>query len=181
MISDSSYWKDTLRKHAHMLAAKLDQRIWRETSLLKVEQSVMISCYIARKLAEAKKITDARFHTPIKMRAFQATGETADLLNKHKLESLYQIAAGVEVTKPLSYIANQLIHSFVFVPIFESPGKFYGFAFNSDFTKVRELYLLRLQPFVEALAACADSYISKATYFRVKDGQLDVVLEEDDL
>jgi len=43
LIHDSSYWKDSLRKHAEMLNGKLEQRVWRESSFSKVEQSVMLS------------------------------------------------------------------------------------------------------------------------------------------
>jgi hypothetical protein len=179
MIHDSSYWKDSLRKHAEMLNGKLEQRVWRESSFSMVEQSVMLSCYIVRKLAEAKKIADAKFQWPLQMRAFRATGETVDLLNSHKMDTLYRLTDSTEVTKPLSYIANQLIHSFVFAPVFESPGKIQGIAFNSDRSKSKELYMLKLRPLIEAFAACADSYITKATYFRLKNGELEVILEDE--
>lgn len=179
MIHDSSYWKDSLRKHAEMLSGKLEQRVWRDSSFSKVEQSVMLSCYIVRKLAEAKKIADAKFQRHLQMRAFRATGETVGLLNSHKIDALYHLNDGTDTSKPLSYIANQLIHSFIFVPVFESPGKLLGIAFNSDRSKVKELYMLQLRPLVEAFAACADSYITKASYFRLNNGELGVVLEDD--
>ena len=179
MIHDSSYWKDSLRKHAEMLNEKLEQRVWRGSSFSKVEQSVMLSCYIVRKLAEAKKIADSKFQVPLKMRHFRATGKTVDLLNNHKMDSLYHLGEGTDIIKPLSYVANQLIHSFVFVPVFESVGKIQGFAFNSDRSKSKELYMLKLRTLVEALAACADSYITKATYFRLKNGEMEVILEDD--
>lgn len=179
MIHDSSYWKDSLRKHAEMLNGKLEQRVWRESSFSKVEQSVMLSCYIVRKLAEAKKIADAKFQSPLQMRSFRATGKTVDLLNSHKMDALYHLSDGTDITKPLSYVANQLIHSFVFVPVLEAPGKIQGIAFNSDRSKSKELYMLKLRPLVEAFAACADSYITKATYFRLNNGELEVILEDD--
>ncbi|MEF8760848.1 MAG: hypothetical protein V5B36_14340 [Candidatus Accumulibacter sp. UW25] len=178
MIHDSSYWKDSLRKHAEMLDKKIEQRVWRESSFSRVEQSVMLSCYIVRKLAEAKKIADAKFQRPMKMRAFRANGRTVDLLNSHKIDSLYHLADGTDITRPLSYVANQLIHSYIFVPVFESPGKLNGIAFNSDRSKGKELYLLELRALVDAFAACADSYISKATYFRLNNGELEVLLED---
>jgi len=162
-----------------MLNEKLDQRIWRESSYLKVEQAVMLSCYIVRKLAEAKKIADAKFQAPITMRCFQATGHTVDLLNNHKIDSLYDLGKGTPTTKPLSYVANQLIHSFIFVPVFELVGKIHGIAFNSDRSKGKELYMLELRALVEAFAACADSYITRATYFRLKNGELEAILEDD--
>lgn len=179
MIHDSSYWKDSLRKHTQMLNEKLEQRVWRDSSFSKVEQSVMLSCYIVRKLAEAKKIADAKFQNPLKMKRFRATGETVDLLNKHKLDELYQLSESSEITKPLSYVANQIIHSFIFVPIFETAEKIHGFAFNSDRSKSSELYMLELRTLIEAFAACADSYITRASYFRLENGELEVVLEDD--
>lgn len=180
MIHDSSYWKDSLRKHANMLNGKLEQRVWRESSFSMLEQSVMLSCYIVRKLAEAKKIADGKFQRPLQMRSFRATGETVDLLNNHKIDSLYQLGEGTDTTKPLSYVANQLIHSFIFVPVFESvAGKIQGIAFNSDRSKSKELYMLELRPLVEAFAACADSYVTKASYFRLNNGELEVIVEDD--
>jgi hypothetical protein len=178
MIYDSTYWKNSLRAHVRFLNEKLQQRVWRQSSFSKVEQSVMLSCYIVRKLAEARKISDKRFRKTLKMRRFRATGETVDLLNAHKIDELYELSDGSEVTKPLSYIVNQVIHSFIFVPVFEEAGKIRGFAFNSDRSKSIELYMLELRGLVEALAACADSYISKASYFRLDNGELRVVLDE---
>jgi hypothetical protein len=179
MISDSTYWKRTLSRHAEMLNTKLRQRRWREESFLAVEQGVMLSCYIVRKLAEAKKIADAKFQTPLKLRAFPATGATVDLLNRHKLEELYELGTGRNMTKPLSYVANQLIHSFVFVPVFEKPGYLHGIAFNSDHSKKTEVYMLALRPLAEAFAACANSFLSRVSYFRVENGELVVVAEDD--
>jgi hypothetical protein len=179
MISDSSYWKRTLASHAETLQVKLRQRRWREESFLVVEQAVMLSCYIVRKLAEAKKITEAKFEAPMKLRAFEATGKTVDLLNNHKLEELYVIEHGRTLTKPLSYVANQLIHSFVFVPVFEKPGQIHGIAFNSDRSKSKELYMLGLASLAQAFAACANSYLSQVSYFRLENGELVVSTKDD--
>lgn len=162
-----------------MLNEKLEQRIWRDSSFAKVEQSVMMSCYIVRKLAEAKKIADAKFQEPLAMRSFPATGEIVDLLNNYKIDALYHLKDGTDVTKPLSYIANQLIHGFVFIPVFEVSGKISGIAFNSDRSKGKELYMLELGKLIDAFAACADSYISRASYFRLDNGELKAILVDD--
>jgi hypothetical protein len=179
VIHDSSYWKDALRKHAQALNAKLEQRVWRESSFSKFEQSVMLSCYIVRKLAEARKIADAKFQLPLEMRSFRATGKTVDFLNSHNLDALYNLSDGVRVTQPLSYVVNQIIHSYIFKPAFVSPGKIRSVAFNSDRSKSKELYMLELRPLIEAFADCADSYISKATYFRLSNGELQVISEDE--
>lgn len=139
----------------------------------------MLSCYIVRKLAEAKKIADAKFQTPLQLKAFAAAGFTVDLLNRHRIEELYRLGDGKDLTKPLSYVANQLIHSFVFVPVFAKPGHLHAIAFNSDRSKGRELYMLPLLPLAEAFAACANSFLSRVSYFRVEDGELAMVAEDD--
>jgi hypothetical protein len=178
MISDSSYWKRTLASHAEVLNVKLRQTHWRDESFLKVEQAVMMSCYIIRKLAEAQKITNDRFNAHLPLTAFAATGKTVDALNSHRVHELYEVESGVEISKPLSYIANQLIHSYIFVPVFLLHNQLHAVAFNSDRSKSRELYVLKLRPFVEALASCADSVLSSVTYFRLTDGMLEVVPQE---
>ncbi len=179
MISDSSYWKKTLAGHAEAIQVKLRQRRWREESFLIVEQAVMLSCYIVRKLAEAKKIADSKFQAPLALRAFDATGKTVDLLNNHRLNELYVLEQGRSLSKPLSYIANQLIHSYVFVPVFGESNRLSGIAFNSDRSKNRELYMLELAPLAEAFAACANSHLSQVTFFRVENGELVVVANDD--
>ena len=179
MISESWYWRDTLSKHANMLSAKLDQKIWRDESFLKVEQSVMLSCYIVRKLAESRKIPDGTFHIPLELRVFLATGENVDILNRHRVNDLYDIENGYDIIKPLSYVVNQLIHSFVFIPIFESRSKLYGFAFNSDKSKSKELYMVKLESLVQVFSCCAGATVRKSSYFRLENGELRIVNEGD--
>lgn len=177
MIHDSSYWKNSLCKHAEMLNEKLEQRVWRDSSFSKVEESVMLSCYIIRKLAEARGIADAKFQKSLQIRSFRANGETVALLNNHKIDSLYQLGNGTDITKPLSYVANQIIHSFMFATVFESVGKIKGIAFNSDRSKSKVLYMLELRPLVEAFASCGECYFSKETYFTLSNGELEVIVE----
>lgn len=182
MISESSYWKDTLRKHAQALNAKLDQRTWRDSSYGRLEETVMLSCYVVRKLAEAKKITEATYNSPISIRRFPATGESIDLFNRHKIDELYHLSEGANVTKPLSYVINQLIHSFVFVPVFEAPGKIYGFTFNSDRTRVKELYMVSLRTLAEVFAKISNLYISQRSYIRIEpSGEWEVTSEQEAL
>ena len=175
MISDSTYWKKTLSAHAELLNTKMQQRHWRDESYLKVEQAVMMSCYIVRKLAEAKKITAASYQRPIDLQTFSATGMTVDALNNHRLDELYDINAGIGTMKPFSYVANQLIHSYTFVPVFIEKNMLHGITFNSDKSKSKELYMVKLRTLIEVFAECANSALSSITYFRLENGELTVV------
>jgi len=128
---------------------------------------------------EANKISAARFQTPLTLRSFSATGRTVDAINNQQLDELYDIQKGTDIVKPLAYIANQLIHSYIFVPVFKERNVLQGIAFNSDKSKSRELYMIKLLPLVEAFAACANSILSSVTYFRLENGQLRVVPHDD--
>jgi hypothetical protein len=140
----------------------------------------MLSCYIVRKLAESHKISMAKYQAPLPLQSFNARGKKIDLLNSHKLEELYHLSAPKPISKPLSYIANQLIHSFVFYSLLEEQRRLWGFAFNSDRSKDAVLYSIELQPLLAAFATCADSYISSATYLRLTSGAIDVTVGDDE-
>jgi len=179
MILESSYWKDTLQKHARFLHQKLSQRVWRDSSFARLEEAVMLSSYIVRKLAEAKKISVETYNQAIPLRSFSATGRAVNLLNHHRIDELYHMKGGSHISKPLSYVVNQLIHSYVFVPVFESPEKIYGFTFNSDRSKVKALYMVSLETLAEKFARIANLYVGRATYIRVKSsGEWEVIPEE---
>jgi hypothetical protein len=180
MIQDSFYWKQALLKQVAILRQKLEQRVWRDSSFGRMEQAIMTGSYIVRKLVEAKKISDKLYQQPLAMRSFPATGQLVTLLNKHRIVELYEVKGGRSVTKPLSYVINQIIHSFIFEPIFEGPSKVFGIAFNSDRSKQSEIYLLALEEIIGAFAKCGNYYAGSMTVLRVNDGSgLEIILDDD--
>jgi hypothetical protein len=144
MIQDSFYWKQSLLRQATILHEKLEQRVWRNSSFGKIEQSIMMGSFIVRKLAESSKISDKLYQHPLDMGAYPATGKLVMLLNRHKIIELYEVKGGTNVTEPLQYVVNQIIHSFVFEFVFEGSNKIFGVVFNSDRSKSKLLYMLPL-------------------------------------
>jgi len=140
----------------------------------------MLGSYIVRKLAESKKISEKVYQHPLKMRAFAATGEVVTLLNNHRINDLYHLKSGRSITKPLSHVANQMIHSYVFVPIFETRTQIFGVAFNSDRSKQTDLYMIGLEEIISVFSRCANYYAQSMTVFRINDGSgFEVVLDDD--
>ena len=139
----------------------------------------MIGCYVVRKLAESRKIADSRFEMPIVLRSFPATSESIDFLNRHDYFELYDLHKPTQITKPLSYVVNQIIHSFVFSTVRERPTSgLHGFVFNSDRSKSSQLYLIKRDALTEAFASCANSTLSRATVFKLENGELKYVGEQ---
>ena len=77
MIWESAYWKDDLLRAACILKEKRHQKLWRESSMARVEKTVMTGFHIIRKLIEARKLSDALMHQtiPVKITATAASLE----------------------------------------------------------------------------------------------------------
>ena len=138
----------------------------------------MLSCYIVRKLAEANKITKDLYEHPVKLYAYKNKGETVDLLNWHKVEDLYETERPQEITKPFSYVINQIIHSYTFMFAFESKNKIDGVIFNSDRSKKKELYMLKISELIDVLSPIAQCYIGRTIMERNSNGEMVVVHSE---
>jgi hypothetical protein len=176
VIYESGYWRDHLARQARFLREKQSQSRWTEASFARLEREVMIGFYSIRKLAEALKITAKVFEQPVELLHYTANGKTVGALNWHRLDELYHVSKGAPESKPLSFVANQMIHSFVFVPIFNEDRKLELIAFNSDRSKGRSLFAIRVSKMEELFAGVAGAYISKATYMHMTpDGNLEVV------
>lgn len=178
MIAESQYWKDDLKKNVFFLHEKLDQRVWREASFAAVEKQIMLSCYIVRKLAESNKIPLELFSQEVSLYSYKNLGETVDLMNHHRVDELYDIENAQRITKPFSYIANQIIHSFVFMFAFKAKNEIEGIIFNSDRSKKKELYMMSIKDLIKVLSPIAQCYISKTIMQRNEKGEMVLVHAE---
>lgn len=176
MIHDSSYWKDSLAKHAEFINRKLRQRKWTDASFGRLEEAVILSCFTVRKLHEAAKIDPSHVSRLISLYRYPSTGKVATALNSYRVAELYDVERPEQVEKPFSYVLNQLIHSFVLLPVFSRPNTINGYAFNSDLSKGKEVYLVELATLAERFAAVGGSYLSSITICRVgPNGDLSIV------
>lgn len=178
MIYESQYWKNDLQKNVFFLFEKLDQKVWREASFAAVEKRVMLSCYIARKLAEASKISPSLFSADVPLYSYKNKGKVVDLMNWHRIDELYEVEYAQKINKPFSYIVNQIIHSFIFSFAFNDEDRLEGILFNSDRSKKKQLYMIKVQDFIDALSPIAQCYISSAVLERNENGELVVVQAE---
>lgn len=179
MIAESQYWKDELKRHVGVIATKQAQKVWRDSSYAALEKSVMLSCYIARKLVEENKIPREKFEQNVELSCFRSNGRLVDILNSHKLDELYDIPAGAETTKPFSYVANQIIHSFIFFPLLKPKGGVECIVFNSDKSRGKELYMIQIPALIKILRSIAKSDITKIHMHRNERGEMVVVSAEE--
>ena len=145
MIWESSYWKEDLGRLADKLKTRKAQKNFPARSLACLEKEIFIGCYIIRKLIDAKKLSDRIVRLKLSVRFYSSIGRKPTWLTWDRdLDRSYDFENAQSESMSISYLCNQLIHSFIFVPHFGSHGTLQGIFFNSDFSKSRKLYYLSI-------------------------------------
>jgi hypothetical protein len=144
MIAESSYWKREILRVAARLRRRVTQRRWPDASFSAVEMDLMVGFYAIRKLAEAKKISDEIVEQRVLLGAYPATGKPVHRHNTHKLEELYALDSPRQLQRSLAFVWNQIIHSYVFIPVLGESHGLEGVLFCSDRERKAFLYELRV-------------------------------------
>lgn len=177
MITEPEYWKSEILNCATSLRDKIEQQRWPRSSVGHLERTVMTACYGARKLHEAGHVDRDQFHAPVSVRVHSSLGSRITSENWRELDLHYDLNNAIQVQRKLSFVCNQLIHSFVFMPILSSASNkgLSGIAFNSDRSSRDSLYYLETWALIDALAQIGDGYVGRPTIFNVgPNGELNL-------
>ena len=140
MIWQSIYWKKPLLRLANKLTKWQAPQIWDEPDLVGLEKDLFIAFYSIRKLIDAKKLTDATAGMMVNVSIYPDKGKDVTLMNWHRLEDLYDFASKKAEQRELLFICNQIIHSYVSMPVINEDGVFESILFCSDFERNKNLY-----------------------------------------
>lgn len=162
MIWESHPWKVDLYKRAEWLKTKKSQRRWPASACARVEQCVMIGCYCIRKLIEAKKLTDAVVKRQVPLVVYKVRGKPVHAMNWHNLNTLYELERGAKRTKQLTFICNQLIHSYVYTNGFSDEGGLDFVMFCSDFERNTNLFRISIDDLAEVFTVVAKDEVDAA-------------------
>ena len=175
MIWESQYWKDGLLRHAKDLRRRKKQRRWPEASLARVEQDVMVAFYSIRKLIEAEKVATETKARPVVLQRHKWRGKQVTRMNWHKLNELYELEESTSETRDLRWVANQLIHSYVFVVCFDDYGGFDGVFFTSDKNRNKSLHRIGVDQMIDLYEHVGTDYPNEMhMIMNPKTGDFDV-------
>ncbi len=149
MIGESFYRKADLLAQSVRLKKRMKQRRWPDASFARCEQTIMLGFYSIRKLIESKKLTDGAVKRPIAITSYSATGVIPDLLNRHDIEQLYDLAKPARRDVTLPRLCNQFIHSYIFTLLLDEENKLSAVLVASD----RQRYEALLEVPVTTIAA----------------------------
>ena len=166
MIWESSYWKDDLLKTARKLERKKNQKRWPERALVNFEKEMFISFYSIRKLIEANKISTDLIETIITAKSYPSLGKVVTSMNWHRIDELYDFSTSNIEKLLLTFICNQLIHSYVFMTSFNENNQLTGILFSSDRYRNKKLFSMDINDVIEILRKVGSNYpnISRSIY-----------------
>ncbi|MDQ7837229.1 MAG: hypothetical protein RDU59_01905 [Thermodesulfobacteriota bacterium] len=147
---------------ATALERKKSQQRWPEASFAVVEKTVMIGCYCIRKLIESHKLSAHLARQSIRLRAFPHSGRPVTHMNWDMIGKLYDLDSPSDCAAELTWVCNQLIHSFVFVPSFTENGSFDGVFFCSDRERHKSLYQVPVDRLIRLFRQVGNDYPASA-------------------
>ncbi|HKF04323.1 MAG TPA: hypothetical protein VKB49_18520 [Candidatus Sulfotelmatobacter sp.] len=139
-----------------------DSKRWLQPSFAGLEQSVMMGFYMLRKLLEAKKLSQSRGASVVRVERFRWNGKPVHRLNWHHLDRMYDLSAREKAQKSVKFLCDQFVHSYIFEPLFLEDG-LDGIFVTSDRERARYLYFLSIDTIIFLFEAVGKDYPSKVS------------------
>lgn len=135
----------------------------------------MIGFYSIRKLVEAHTVSDEIRDRPLHLHGYPWKGSVITFMNWDKIDEKYDLAHPVHVTKTVSWLADQMIHSFAFLPSFDEEGRLEAVLFNPDRTRLKHLYSISVEEIIALFEEVGvNDPASMKCQFNEKTGDYDV-------
>lgn len=164
MITESRYWKDDLAQRAQQLRRRTNQKRWTETSSARVEQTIMLGFYAVRKLIEAKKLSDDVANQALRITTHPGRGESVTRLNRFDYWELYDLNRSRTVSRSLTFLCNQVVHSYIFALSFDESGAFDGILVASDRERHQVLDFFQIQQIIDLFEQIGNDYPDEAIF-----------------
>jgi hypothetical protein len=135
----------------------------------------MLGFYSIRKLVEAKKLSNAVADQEIQVVAFPSLGKPITHMNWHKFDELYDQDSGQSLNKSLTFLCNQFVHSYIFLPVFDDDRRLSHVIVASDFERNRFSYEVDLNRVIDLFEQIGADYPNYARCtFNPKTNDYDV-------
>ena len=170
MINESFYWKNELLKISGKIFKRTkSKRYWTSSQEGTFEKEIMFGFYIIRKLIESKKLSNSLVSTKLVGRKFISNGKNVTILNNHRIDELYKLTDGKKEKFDLIFLCNQIVHSYIFLPVFEDGIKpnnsiLSGIWFCSNEKRNETLYELNIESIIILFQKISNDYPSRSSF-----------------
>jgi hypothetical protein len=132
VIGESRHYKDQLLRFARNLDKWHRAGMWSESRFDQYEYHVFCSFFVIRRLLECNKLSERVARRAVPVDVYKPTGELVTVMSRYDVWELYDLAHPSRERRPLPFICNQVIHSYVFQIWSERGGRKTSLFFTSD-------------------------------------------------
>lgn len=112
MAIESLFWKEELSRIAKNIRPVARPKRWSERAVCTIERDVIIGFFIIRRLIELNKVSSRI--GDLKLDVFGTpTTKNVDKINRYSFDENYDWKSEKAEKKPVLYISNQCIHSYL--------------------------------------------------------------------
>jgi hypothetical protein len=183
MIWDSGPWKESLTKDAQKLIGlvkKSEKKKNHDDVITGLERIVFLTAFVMRKLFDDKKLSNSWTKNAIEVKQHRLVGYMPDHLNWHRVHEHYDLKKSEMVKVAPDEFCSRIIHSFIFIPVFNARGILDGYYLSSDKTRKTILWFVDLQKYIEILDRTAQDTFGKKMMIRRKDGDFSIWIGDGD-
>jgi len=132
--------------------------------MARVEKIIMTGFYIVRKLMEAHKLSDAVIHQKITVKSHRHRGKPVTLTNWDYIDRHYDLDSSQQTQRTLTWLSNQLIHSYVFIVSADDDGGLDGVFFTSDKERNKAVHYLSTEKIIDIFETVGRNYPWRGQY-----------------
>lgn len=157
MIWESATWKKSLLRVSKQVKKWKKKKDLSDKDCVDIEKAILIAFYSIRKLAEARKLSNATQEMKINISSYPNV-KNVNLMNWHKIDELYNLKKENREKRNIAFIYNQLIHSYVFMIGEKDSGGFDGIFFSSDSQRNKKLYEICVDELIRIINTVGNDY-----------------------
>ncbi|MCD4730765.1 MAG: hypothetical protein K8R74_09210 [Bacteroidales bacterium] len=161
---ESRYWKEFLASTAKELAWKKSPKRLTERRLEIMERDVILSFFIVRRLIELHRISLKTIDFKFEIFSCPYNGRPLRPTNRHWFEESYDLENEKKQNKKTMYIANQFIHSTLFLMLIDETRNWDSFYVVSDYDKKNCIWRIPAKQVYDCLKLVSDDYLELFSY-----------------
>ena len=166
---ESFYWKEFLSETASEIRqVPLPRRITQRRSEI-VERNIVISFFLLRRLIELHRVSTKVRNFELQVFAWPSTGKLPTLLNKHRIEELYDFSKEFAQTKRPLYICNQVIHSYSSALLVDETRNWDSILTVSDYDRKNCIWRIPANVMVDLFRIASKDFPDRIKYTRDKE------------
>lgn len=160
MIQESKYWKQPLLRTASWLSSlQFKETEITERALARVEREIFVGFYAIRKLLETFKVSSSTKELQLDIQTFHAkSGSKVDYLNRSDIDKFFELNDPIQEQRDISFLCNQIIHSYVFLISIRGNGGLAGFFVASDTMRSKKVYFVEIAQVINTFRQVGSDY-----------------------